>query len=191
MQASLTQKLEKIIRDLEAGDALPLTRLTVLKKWFENDPGRLPAFGRWMADRVLAAGPVTPAAEALFSETRQLLAGDTSARPLHLPLPRRGKKAAVGLDRPWAEDLHERMRGFQHSYKSSPWGSVRLIHDWHLLLLEESLGLMLYRHSPADAYKLAADYAQAYDPQRGKELTLASRERLLALRHFLAQGADA
>ncbi len=44
MPTVIPEKVIKIIDDMETRGAVPLTRLTVLTKWFET-AGRLPTFG--------------------------------------------------------------------------------------------------------------------------------------------------
>ncbi len=53
MTTTTATKLRKLTEDIAAKGNTPLTRLTVLKKWFET-PDRLPAFGVWMARRAIA-----------------------------------------------------------------------------------------------------------------------------------------
>ena len=95
MCTQVPEKLLAIVDEIDAHGSANLTRLTVLKKWFEH-PGRLPAFGLWIAKR--ATGRKGKAASgALMDEARALLGttatregapaargpggGETSARP--------------------------------------------------------------------------------------------------------------
>jgi hypothetical protein len=55
MHTPVAQKLLKIADDIASKGDAALTRLTVLKKWFDQ-PGRLPAFALWMAYRAIARG---------------------------------------------------------------------------------------------------------------------------------------
>ena len=48
MRTRVPEKLLAIVDEIDAQRHANLTRLTVLKKWFEH-PGRLPAFGLWVA----------------------------------------------------------------------------------------------------------------------------------------------
>jgi hypothetical protein len=47
MLTSVPEKLLAIVDDIDAGGDANLTRLTVLKKWFER-PGRLVPFALWV-----------------------------------------------------------------------------------------------------------------------------------------------
>jgi hypothetical protein len=67
------------------------------------------------------------------------------------------------------ETLYRRARAFQSQREGQAWGSVRVIRDWDLLLLEQGLGLYLgHRNSPTDGYRLAVDDCAHYDPCYGE-----------------------
>ncbi len=53
MRTNGPEKLLQIVEEIDAQGHANLTRLTILKKWFEH-PGRLPAFGLWVARRSAA-----------------------------------------------------------------------------------------------------------------------------------------
>jgi hypothetical protein len=64
--------------------------------------------------------------------------------------------------------------------------SVRVVHNWNLLLVEEALAICIwYANSPAHGYKLAADYCQNYDPSYGTSLNGPSRTKLLEMAQFM------
>jgi hypothetical protein len=149
-----------------------LTRLTVLKKWFER-PGRLPAFALWVAARATSRkGKTGGAAAGFFKEARALLADLDKFRP--------------ALDRKAAESLHDRLREFQNEHQRQKWALVRIVPNWNLLLVEEALAICIwYPNSPAHGYKLAADYCQNYDPSYGESLNGPSRTKLLAMARFM------
>ena len=88
-------------RHRHAGN-LPLTRLTVLKKWFER-PGRLPVFGLSVARQaVRRKGKMQDGAGALLYETRALLGSAATRESLFQQ-----------IDREAAQSLHDRARKFQ------------------------------------------------------------------------------
>ncbi len=73
MRSAVPEKILKIIDDLDAHGNVPLTRLTVLKKWFEQ-PGRLAAFGLWVARRAAGRpGKTKTEFKAILSDVRKLL----------------------------------------------------------------------------------------------------------------------
>ena len=85
-----------------------LTRLTVLKKWFER-PERLRAFAIWVATRAVSdKGKVPALAAELFMEARKLLRG----------LDHSGAKLNRHADR----KLLDRLRDFQGSTGTSNGG---------------------------------------------------------------------
>jgi hypothetical protein len=69
-------------------------------------------------------------------------------------------------------DLQGRMRARQNEHKNIPYGAVRLIHDWDLLVFENALTCMLHPAHAAGhwSYQLARDYAEQYYPSEGTGL---------------------
>jgi hypothetical protein len=78
MRTSVPEKLLAIVEEIEARGQTNPTRLTVLKRWFEH-PGRLPAFGLWVARRSAGRkGRTKGPAGALLGEARALLGSDVT-----------------------------------------------------------------------------------------------------------------
>ena len=177
MRTKVPEKLIKIIDDIDAEGNASLTRLTVLKKWFEapgrKNNNRLRAFAVWVARRALSRkGKTAGAAGELFSEARVLLGGLGQACPT--------------LQANAAADLHQRLRDFQNEFKSHQWGAVRIINNWNLLLVEQALAIWLWHHdSPSHGYKLAADYCQHYDRRYGNGLNGPARTKLEEMVRFM------
>jgi hypothetical protein len=175
MRTTVPEKLRKVIDDIDTRGNVALTRLTVLKKWFER-PGRLPVFGLWVARQVAdRKGKTQDGADALLDETRALLGSAATRESLFQQ-----------IDREAAQSLHHRARDFQNEFQKQQWGPVRIIHCWPLLLVEKGLALHagLDRH-PSDGYKLAADWAQHYDTRHGNGLNGPSRGKLQKLLRFV------
>jgi hypothetical protein len=175
MRTTVPEKLLKIIDDIDTQGYASLTRLTVLKKWFEH-PGRLPVFGLWVARQAAGRkGKTQDGAGSLLNETRALLGSAATRESLFQQ-----------IDREAAQSLHDRARDFQNGFQKQQWGPVRIIHCWPLLLVEEGLALHagLHRH-PSDGYKLAADWAQHYDIRRGNGLNGPSLAKVQKLRRFM------
>src|SRR3990172_12170409 len=175
MRTAVPEKILKVIDDIHTRGNVPLTRLTVLKKWFER-PGRLPVFGLWVARQAAGRkGKTQYGAAALLGETRALLGSALTRVSLFQQ-----------IDRKAAQSLHDRARKFQNEFQKQQWGPVRIIHCWALLLVEEGLALHagLDRH-PSDGYKLAADWAQHYDSRHGNGLNGPSQAKLQKLRRFM------
>ena len=175
MRSAVPEKLRKVIHDIHTRRNVSLTRLTVLKKWFER-PGRLPVFGLWIARQAAGRkGKTQDGADALLDDARALL-GSAATKDSVLQQ----------IDREAARSLYDRARDFQNEFQKQQWGSVRIIHCWPLLLVEEGLALHagLHRH-PSDGYKLAADWAQHYDVRHGNGLNGPSRGKLQKLLRFM------
>lgn len=172
MRANIPEKLLKIVDEIDERGHANLTRLTVLKKWFDR-PERLSAFAIWVATRAASREDRTGSAAAeLFREARTVLAGVDQLYP--------------ELDRQAAEVLHDRLREFQNEYRRQQWGRVRMIRNWSLMLVEQGLAIHLwYADCPALGYKLAADYCQHYDPHYGTDLNGPSRAKIEEIVRFM------
>lgn len=99
MPATILDKLQGIIDQIDMDGNAELTRLTVLKRSLEA-PGRLSAFGLWVEWRAAQRGAKAsePEAKALHRDAQSLLTG--------LDLPH-------NLSTPAAMALHQRLRTFQ------------------------------------------------------------------------------
>jgi hypothetical protein len=168
MATSLQHKLAAIIAEIDRTGHADVLRLTVLKKWFRQ-PGRLAAFGLWVARRSAARGALSEGVGAeLLGQAHALLAEPG------LPGPRPDWGAT--------ETLYRRSRVFQDQLERQAWGPVRMIRNWDLLLVEEGLALYLgHCDSPTDGYRLAVDDCAHYDPHYGTDLNGPSRDRLEVL----------
>lgn len=174
MRTSIPEKLLKIADDISEHGNVNLTRLVVLKKWFAK-PERLSAFAIWIAARATSRkGKTSGAAAELFRGAKALLAGVGA------------DKCRPQLDRQKAQALHDRLRDFQNEYQKQRWGAVRIVHNWNLMLVEHALSIHLWhKNSPADGYKLAADYCQNYDPKHGNGLNGPSRTKIEEMVRFM------
>jgi hypothetical protein len=172
MRTNIPEKLLKIIEEIETDGHANLTRLTVLKKWFER-PGRLAAFAVWVAARAKSKkGKTVGAAGDLFKEARVLLQGVNS----HVP----------ELDREAAQRLYDRLREFQNEYRKQGRHSVRRIQNWNLLLVEKSLAIYLWNgDSPVHGYELAVDYCRHFDSRYGSGLNGPSRTKIMEIVQFM------
>lgn len=171
-RTGIPEELLEVIDEIDARGSAELTKLTVLKRWFALSR-RLAAFALWVAARASSRKGKTrrPAAE-LFREARALLGGLHNVRPKP--------------DRRKARRLHDRLRAFQNEREQQRWGPVRVIRNWNLMLVEEGLAVYLWHSdSPAQGYKLAADYCQHYDPRYGKGLSGPSRTKILGIVRFM------
>ena len=158
-------KLRKIVTDIHEGGNASLTRLTVLKKWFEV-PNRLRSFGIFIARTASSRrSGITDETAALFCEARELLAD--------------GNVFSPNIPRAHAESLLASLEAFQNQRKNIHWTSVRVIQSLELYLVESGLRLYLWHGaSSSDGYRLAAEYCEHYDPRYGNGLNGPSVERI-------------
>jgi hypothetical protein len=172
MRTNIPEKLLLIADDIAKNGSANLTRLVVLKKWFEK-PERLSIFAVWIAARATSRkGKTGGEAVELFREARTLLAGADRCRPR--------------LNRQAAETLYDKLRNFQNEYQNQQWGPVRIVHNWNLMLIEHALAIFLWHTDcPADGYKLAADYCQNYDSRYGNNLNGPSRTKIEEIVRFM------
>ena len=74
MQTNIAEKLQAIVTDIKERGHANLTRLTVLKKWFEA-PGRITSFGTFIAIQASRqTRKTTKEAEQLLCQAREILA---------------------------------------------------------------------------------------------------------------------
>jgi hypothetical protein len=147
MHTHVPEKLISIADQIEEAGSVALTKLTVLKKWFER-PSRLSSFAIFVAKTACSRkGKTTRDAAILFREARQLLAEVDVYAPT--------------IPRIEAEKLHRHLKEFQNEYKNSSWGKVRLIYNQDLFFVEEGLRIHLWHtDSPSQGYRLAAIYCE-------------------------------
>ncbi|QDV73728.1 hypothetical protein [Botrimarina mediterranea] len=157
MRTTVPEKLLKIADDISETGSANLTRLTVLKKWFET-PGRLGPFAIWVADRATSRrGKTKGEAGKLFRDARALLTDLDRVEPT--------------INAEAAELLHAKLVAYQDDYRTDRWGRIRIVNNWQLLLIEKGLAIALSRRPhPSEGYKLAAAYCQHYDPKYGNTL---------------------
>ncbi len=158
---------------MESGSA-SLTRLTVLKKWFEPDPKRLSSFVVFIARQALAGECKTSEESVeLFREAGELLKATAMYDPK--------------LDRNAAEKLSRRLNEFQCKYDKQQRGPVRIINNWNLFLIEDALRIYLRRNvSATEGYRLASDYCQNYDSKYGSNLNGPSLAKINEIARFLS-----
>src|SRR5688500_1187628 len=127
MRTAIPEKLLKIAEDIQEHGSVKMTRLTVLKKWFDR-PDRLKSFAIFIARQACGKkGKITGEAAELFKEARALLTKQPKYKPV--------------LPREEAEQLYEKLRAFQSEYHEQQGATVRIIRGWQLQLVEEGLGI--------------------------------------------------
>jgi hypothetical protein len=175
VRTTLPEKLGKILQEIGQRGWANETKLTVLRKWFEEKPDRLSSFALFIAKR--ASGSKTKRskeAAQLMREARALLKGLPFWRPK--------------LPRQRAIELFHRLRDFQNEYEHQRWVVVRLLKDYPLFLIEEALRIYLgAQDSPSAGYGLAARYCKHYDPRYGTNLNGPAKERVQEIKRFVSK----
>jgi hypothetical protein len=165
MRTQVPEKLLVLANEVAESGYANITRLTVLKKWFQRSD-RLVAFTFWTVNRAISRkGKTIGEAAKLFQESRALVKGADKLRPV--------------LDGDTARALFNKLKEFQNEYEEQAWGRVRIVQNWNLFLIERSLGIYLNAgQSPPDGYHLAASYCRHYDPRVGEGLTKESVSKI-------------
>lgn len=180
MRTNIPEKLIKIADQIEESGSASITRLTVLKKWFEQDPKRLPSFAIFIAKRASSRkGKTTGEAADLFFDASRLL------KEADIYDPQLSQEEAI--------NLYGRLKAFQNEYKNAQWGQVRVVQNTNLFLVEEGLRIYLGRIiSPSDGYRLAANYCEHYDPHYGNGLNGPSSFKINEIVRFMftVEGRD-
>jgi hypothetical protein len=153
-RTTISDKLREIAAAIEQRGSANLTRLTVIKKWFEV-PSHLSSFAIFIADHASKRKSKTiKEAGELMHEARTLLADVDVFAP--------------NIPRAAATRLHACLRAFQNEHRNIPWGAVRIIGDHNLFLIECGLHIYLgHGDTPTEGYRLAANYCENYDPRYG------------------------
>ena len=81
--------------------------------------------------------------------------------------------------------MHRRLRDFQNEHERQAIGSVRIIENWNLLLVEKGLALYLDGDAPERGYELAADFCKQYDSRFFDTLTAKSVANLSEIMRWM------
>lgn len=171
-RTTISDKLRGINVAIEQRGSVNLTRLTVIKKWFEV-PNHLSSFAIFIADHASKRKTkTTKEAGELIREARTLLADVDVSAP--------------NIPRKVATRLHISLHAFQNEQRNIPWGAVRIIRDHNLFLIECGLHIYLgHGDTPTEGYRLAANYCENYDPRYGNSLNGPSRRRIEEIIDFI------
>jgi hypothetical protein len=168
----ISKKFQKIVTDIKESGYANLSRLTVLKKWFEM-PNRVSSFGIFIALEASRRECKTTEEEGiLFREAKQILE-NADIFEAHIP-------------RASAKRLLDRLLAFQNERRNAQWTSLRIIKNMNLFLIEGGIGLYLSSgNSASDGYRLAASYCERYDPRYGNGLNDRSIKRIEEIAGFV------
>ena len=172
MRTTIPEKLLNVAAEIKEHGSANLTRLTVLKKWFEK-PHRLSSFAIFVAKRASRKkGKTTGEAANLFRNARVLL------KDVNVFCPEVSQETA--------EKLHGCLHAFQNEHKRLRWGTARIIKNRHLFLIEEGLSIYLWHSNlPQEGYRLAANYCEHYDYSYGNGLNGESYSKIHEIVRFM------
>jgi hypothetical protein len=161
---SRVRNLAQIARDLSEGANFSITRLTTLKTLCE-EPEVTAHFAVYLARHT-------------SRRANKSNSGHLSKDELHNELITRsvewlGRYVERRSDSE-REELRELLRELESvydEYESIPYGVVRIIQDKNVLIVEHAVRCVLSLYStPSQAYHLARNYAERYDPRYGTGL---------------------
>src|ERR1035437_5106368 len=135
MRTNISDKLREVAAAIDRCGSADLTRLTVLKKWFAVS-NHLSSFAIFIADQASRrkTKKTTKEVVELFLEARTRLAD------VDIFAPRIPRVAAT--------KLHACLRAFQNEHSKSKWGSLRIICDQNLFLVECGLHIFVGHEPP-------------------------------------------
>jgi hypothetical protein len=177
LKLSVPDKILSIIDSIHENGSQELTRLTVLKKWFQ-DPNRLSAFSIFIAKRVVHRNQKSQGdAGKLFQEARELLAPVDELNPT--------------ISEQQIEKVCDSLHEYQNDTKKLKWARVRIIKVNDLFIIEEAFKILLWDlGNPSSGYRLAAKYCENYDPSYGNNLNKGSVKALKEIANFIMRYED-
>ena len=162
---SRVRKLAQIARDLSEGADFSITRLTTLKSLCE-DPEVTAHFAVFLARHTSQRANDR-------SNSGHLRKHELHDELIKNSVERLGRYVEIPSDAE-REELREILRELESvndEYESIPYGIVRIIQDKNVLIVEDAVRCVLSPYSaPSQAYHLARDYAERYDPRYGTGL---------------------
>ena len=158
------RKLAQIARELSEGANFSITRLTSLKSLCE-DPKVAADFAVYLASQRVNKVSSPPH----LGESKGKMHNELVERAVE----RLGSYVERPSD-PKREGLRELLRELESvndEYKPIPYGTVRVIQDRDVLIVENAARCVLSPYSaPSWAYRLARNYTERYDPRYGTGL---------------------
>jgi hypothetical protein len=164
---SKIRKLAQIARELSEGADFSITRLTTLKSLC-GDPEIAAHFAVYLArhtgQRVDEFSYPPPPNETERKVHNELIQRAVEQLESYVERPSDPKREAL-------RELLRALESVNNEYKPIPYGTVRIIQDRDVLIVEEAVQCVLSPHSaPSWAYHLARNYAERYDPRYGTGL---------------------
>jgi hypothetical protein len=163
------RKLAQMAVELRQGRDFPVTRLTGVKNLC-REPAVAARFVTYLARITLqrveqGQGRTRQRLDAKADRHRQLMTEAVVALEQWLDSPTESLRQRL-----W--ELLGQMRREQNEYQNIPFGAVRLVRDWDLLLIEEAVQCILRPDgAPYWAYQIARDYAERSSSRYAHGLT--------------------
>jgi hypothetical protein len=177
------RKLERVAHELRQGERFNITRLTSLKSLcqpWENAAAFAALLAHRVRERYEETGRPRHLAEEVWARNRRMIqhADETITRILEEPELKKSKPP---------HELLSRMSGVQNKTQPIPFGVMRLVDDFQLLIMEKLLRCVLAgdAEAPYWAYQAAASYAERYDPSQGTGLIWESAPLVEEIAGFL------
>lgn len=170
--AAKVHKLAQITEELKKGHGCEVTRLTSLKSLCK-DPAIANPFVTYLARKTVerverGRGQVKRLPREKASRNRLLMGEAVGAMTRWLEDPRENRHQQLA-------DLFHQIVTQQNEHRRIKWGSVRIINDADLLIVEYALQCVLNPHDAGQwAYQTARHYAERYDAHFGTGLVPAS-----------------
>ena len=183
------QALAKLAADLRQGRHFNITRLTVIKS-FCSDPEAAAKFAVYIAKlaqrqfKARLSGDTEPT---IWQQYGQLIDAAILAMTHDLKSPTEETKSKL-------RELYKLATEAQNRIERRQWGYVRHIECGDLLMVETAMESLLNpQYAPLNAYQMARQYSERYDPHHGTGLIPTSApmvEEIVAFweRHFLDRG---
>jgi hypothetical protein len=162
---SRVRKLAQIARELSEGANFSITRLTTLKSLCE-DPEVTAHFAVYLARHTSRRANKRSNSGRLSKDEshNELITRSVERLGRYVERPSDSEREAL------REVLRE-LESVNNEYESIPYGMVRIIQDKNVLIVEDAVRCVLSAYSaPSQAYHLARDYAERYDPRYGTGL---------------------
>ncbi len=172
MKTDIPEKLIKIANAIDEQGSQNLTRLTVLKKWFERK-SRLFSFAIFIAKKSShKKGKSKGVTGELFDRSKDFLKEINEYHPK--------------FDHTQASELCTSLKVFQSQIKATKWADVRIIENTNLFHIEKALEIIIHDLDASDGYSLARIYCENYDPKYGNSLNGKSANRIDEIVRFMS-----
>jgi hypothetical protein len=164
---SRVRKLAQIAKELAEGANFSITRLTTLKSLCEV-PEVAAHFAVYLANhtsrRISEMSSPPHLSNGEWRMHNELITSSVERLGRYVERPSDPEREAL------REVLRE-LESVNDEYESIPYGMVRIIQDKNVLIVEDAVRCVLSAYSaPSQAYHLARDYAERYDPRYGTGL---------------------